>query len=287
MIDVFQTELSEFSKIKIGPYAMIYKAENSLEYLKNPVFVTDKIVLGNCSKVLINDDITNVIINVDRSPVIEHYNEVLHVSSGLTIDLLMEYLLKNEIGGLDYLAGIPASVGGLIWMNGGAFGHHIWEDVLHIRVINKNGTISTLKHENVKFSYRSSDLNSLNVKFIVDAFLRIHKEPYSELSKKIFEKIEYRKDHHPVDYPTLGSTFKNLPNVAAWKVVKELNLVNYRIGDAKFSEKHPNFIINMGSATFDDVKTLVTYAMRKSIETFHLEMNPEIVFLTNFNDHTI
>ncbi|HEU24986.1 MAG TPA: FAD-binding protein, partial [Mesoaciditoga lauensis] len=242
MITTIQMELSKISKIKIGPSASVYMAENAFEYMKNPLLVADKIVLGNCSKVLIGDNVKDVIINVDQNPVIEHRGEILHVSSGLTVDYLMEYLLKNEIGGPQYLAGIPATIGGLIWMNGGAFGHHIWEDILYIRAIDLNGKIFFLNHDDVKFSYRFSDLKSFNVKFIVDAFLRIHKIPYFELAKEISEKIEYRKIHHPVDYPSLGSTFKNSSNMLAWKVIQEIGLVNYRVGDAKFSEKHPNFI---------------------------------------------
>ncbi|BBJ27285.1 UDP-N-acetylenolpyruvoylglucosamine reductase [Athalassotoga saccharophila] len=279
MITTIQMELSKISKIKIGPSATIYMAENAFEYAKNPVFVTDKIVLGNCSKVLIGDNVKDVIINVDQNPVIEHYGEILHVSSGLKVDYLMEYLLKHEIGGPQYLAGIPATIGGLIWMNGGAFGHHIWEDILYIRAIDLNGRIIFLNRENVKFSYRYSDLKSFGVKFIVDAFLRIHKMSYSEISKEISEKIEYRKVHHPVDYPSLGSTFKNSPDMLAWKVIQEIGLVNYRIGDAKFSEKHPNFIVNLGDATFTDVKTLVECAMERSLKKLNLKISPEIIFI--------
>ncbi|MGC8704786.1 MAG: UDP-N-acetylmuramate dehydrogenase [Athalassotoga sp.] len=279
MITTIQMELSKISKIKIGPSASVYMAENAFEYMKNPLFVADKIVLGNCSKVLIGDNVKDVIINVDQNPVIEHRGEILHVSSGLTVDYLMEYLLKNEIGGPQYLAGIPATIGGLIWMNGGAFGHHIWEDILYIRAIDLNGKIFFLNHDDVKFSYRFSDLKSFNVKFIVDAFLRIHKIPYFELAKEISEKIEYRKIHHPVDYPSLGSTFKNSSNMLAWKVIQEIGLVNYRVGDAKFSEKHPNFIVNLGNATFADVKTLVEFAMERSLEKLNVKISPEIIFV--------
>ncbi len=279
MITTIKTELSRFSKIKIGPSATVYMAENAFEYMKNPAFITDKIILGNCSKVLIGNNVRHVIINVDQNPVIEHNGDILHVSSGLTVDYLMEYLLKNEIGGLQYLAGIPATIGGLIWMNGGAFGHHIWEDIIYIRVIDMNGKILWVKHDDVKFSYRFSDLRSINVKFIVDAFLKIHKASYFEIAKEILEKIEYRKTHHPINYPSLGSTFKNSTDILAWKVIQEIGLVNYKVGDAKFSEKHPNFIVNLGNATFDDVKTLVELAMERSLEKLNLKMDPEIILI--------
>lgn len=279
MLKKKKIDLGSFSHIKIGPECEVWYASNALELLQNPIFVLDKTILGNCSKLLLPEHLESAFLNVDESPVIDYSEGLIHVSSGLRLKQLLEYMVDNGLGGLDYMAGIPGTVGGLIWMNGGSFGRHVWSSIYEVRAINDEGAVVFLKPSDVDAVYRNSHLSQIGVKFVVDAYLYCEPQDKSEVKEEIVKKLEYRKKRHPVEYPSLGSTFKNSGDYKAWQLLTQVGLSGYRIGDAMFSTKHANFIVNLGKATRDDVLSLIELGQARVLKHFGIKLEPEIVIL--------
>ncbi|NLT83650.1 UDP-N-acetylmuramate dehydrogenase [Coprothermobacter proteolyticus] len=274
-----EINLKEFSHIKIGPESWVWSVDNSLEILDNPTFVVDKVILGNCSKLLLPNKLEEAFLNVDHEPVIEHSEGLVHVSSGTRLSDLLQYAMEEGLGGLDFMAGIPGTLGGLVWMNGGAFGRHVWNQIYQIRAITSTGEVIWLKPGDVGAEYRNSHLDKLGVKFVVDAFLYYKLQDKQDVRSQILSNIEYRKRRHPVEYPSLGSTFKNSKEYKAWELLTEVGLAGYRIGDAMFSTKHANFIINLGNATREDVLGLIKLGQARVYNRFGIWLEPEIVIL--------
>ncbi|HOL53699.1 MAG TPA: UDP-N-acetylmuramate dehydrogenase [Coprothermobacter proteolyticus] len=274
-----EINLKEFSHIKIGPESWVWSVDNSLEILDNPTFVVNKVILGNCSKLLLPNKLEEAFLNVDHEPVIEHSEGLVHVSSGTRLSDLLQYAMEEGLGGLDFMAGIPGTLGGLVWMNGGAFGRHVWNQIYQIRAITSTGEVIWLKPGDVDAEYRNSHLDKLGVKFVVDAFLYYKRQDKQDVRSQILSNIEYRKRRHPVEYPSLGSTFKNSKEYKAWELLTEVGLAGYRIGDAMFSTKHANFIINLGNATREDVLGLIKLGQARVYNRFGIWLEPEIVIL--------
>jgi UDP-N-acetylmuramate dehydrogenase len=274
-----EINLKEFSHIKIGPESWVWSVDHSLEILDNPSFVVNKVILGNCSKLLLPNKLEEAFLNVDHEPVIEYSEGLVHVSSGTRLSDLLQYAMEEGLGGLDFMAGIPGTLGGLVWMNGGAFGRHVWNQIYRIRAVTSTGEVIWLKPGDVDAEYRNSHLDKLGVKFVVDAFLYYKLQDKQDVRSQILSNIEYRKRRHPVEYPSLGSTFKNSKEYKAWELLTEVGLAGYRIGDAMFSTKHANFIINLGNATREDVLGLIKLGQARVYNRFGIWLEPEIVIL--------
>jgi UDP-N-acetylmuramate dehydrogenase len=279
MLNRKEINLKDFSHIKIGPPSNVWVASNAIELLENPGFIIDKTILGNCSKLLLPEELENAFLNIDEEPVIENSEGILHVSSGVRLKDLVHYCIDNGLSGFDFMTGIPGTVGGLIWMNGGSFGKHVWTQVEKARVISSDGRVLWLEPKDVKAEYRNSHLNQIGVKFVVDVYFYYEHEDKDDIKNEVVRKIEYRKKRHPVEYPSLGSTFKNPDGQRSWQLLTEVGLSGYRIGDSMFSTKHANFIINLGNATRTDVLSLIELAQARVLKRFGIHLEPEIVIL--------
>jgi UDP-N-acetylmuramate dehydrogenase len=170
------------------------------------------------------------------------------------------------------LAGIPGTVGGAVVMNAGAHGGEISDHLLAIEVL-REGVVEVVRKEEAGFYYRSSALASDIVLAATFGFPHGEKE---ELSKKRRELIMKRNDSQPLDLPNLGSMFKNPKNAHAAQLIEQAGLKGKRIGDAQVSEKHANFIVNLGSAKADDVVKLIELVKRTVYQHFGLMLDLEV-----------
>ena len=176
------------------------------------------------------------------------------VDSGVKNGVLAQFLLKNELTGFEFAAGIPGTIGGAIYMNAGAFGGEIANIVESVTYISlKDLKIYTLKNEQCEFAYRTS----------------IFEQDMDEFRNK-------RLSSQPLDKPSAGSTFKRGENFITAKLIDECNLKGYKIGGAQVSEKHAGFIINTGNASAKDIIDLIKYVKTKVYEKFGVEIKPEV-----------
>ncbi len=184
---------------------------------------------------------------------------------------LAEYVNK----GLEWAAGIPGTVAGAIRGNAGAFEGEMKDVVKEVEVFDaKTQKIKIFKNKDCQFSYRNSVFKKNPNLIILSAKIRSSRGN----PKKIQQYLNYRKERHPQE-PSAGSVFKNLFDVPAAKLIAECGLKGKRIGGAQISEKHPNFIINLGNAKSSDVLKLINLVKRKVKNKFGKKLEEEIQYL--------
>lgn len=277
--------LAPYTSIKIGGPCkrMIFpeKTHSLLEILKFlekegiPFFV-----LGGGSKLLVSDEgFAGVVVNLCNMKGLEiikkNENEVfIKGLSGTRINEIIALGIKEGFGGIEFLGGIPATLGGAIKMNAGAFGKSMSQLVKNIRIY-KNGKIQTLTCKAELWEYRKFKEDGI----IVEAELKLKRMKKEEIKALVKKYLEQRRKNQPLLEKTFGSVFKNPPNYYAGKLIEECGLKGYQIGAAKISEKHANFIVNLGNAKATDVLKLMKLAKEKVFLEFGIELEPEVNFL--------
>jgi len=207
---------------------------------------------------------------------------------------LSHYVFK----GLDWAAGIPGTIEGAVYGNASAFSHSIEEVVKEVEVYDiKRKKIKIFKNKDCKFGYRESIFKKNKNLIILSVKIRTKKSN----PKKIKECLEYRKNHHP-QLPSIGCIFKNFqfkitefrklikkfPQMRQFKergeiptafLITECGLKGKRIGEVQISEKHPNFIVNLGKGKAKDVRELISLAKKKVREKYGIKIEEEIQYL--------
>lgn len=271
-------EMKKHSNLKIGGIAKRFIYVEDKNELKEIYDKYDNIfLLGNGTNTLIDDkdlDITFVSLkNLNKITKLE--DNLIKVEAGLDFNKFIVYMNKNNLGGLENLAGIPGTVGGLVYMNGGAYGSEIFDNIESVEIFDENHEMRTLNKKDIKFSYRTTEIKEKNW-IIISATFRFEGE-YN--LQKVIEIQKLRESKQPLDKPNLGSTFKNPVGDFAARLISEAGLKEYRVGGIYVSPKHPNFIINDGNATFSDVEKLLKDIKKKIKELYNVELNEEIIIV--------
>ena len=195
---------------------------------------------------------------------------------------LADFAAKNNLSGFEFLSCIPGTVGGGLKMNAGCFGKEIKDILISIQAIDKNGNIFTIPAKEIKFNYRTNNLSD-DLIFLSASFLGKKQD-----NKKILEtmsKLKDKKDNNqPSRIKTSGSTFKNPikeTSKKAWELIKESVPADIKFGDACISEKHSNFFVNKGNASFNDMKKLINYVERSVFKKTGIKIEKEIKILEN------
>ncbi|VWL85935.1 UDP-N-acetylmuramate dehydrogenase [Oceanivirga miroungae] len=270
--------MKPFSNMKIGGIAkeLIY-IENEEELYKVFEMVDKYYLLGNGTNTLINDTKLDIsFISLKKLNKIEKKEDkYIYVESGVDLTEFTEFMKKNNLGGLENITGIPGSIGGLINMNAGAYGTTIFDKVEKVRLFRKDLGIVEISKEELGLRYRSTLIKD-NRWIVIGAYFRLD-EGFDE--EKSNDKIEKRKNNHPLEYPNLGSTFKNPENDFAARLISEASLKGYRIGDIEVSEKHPNFLVNKGNAKFCDVMKLIEHVKKVIKNKYDIELELELIII--------
>ena len=280
--------MSKHTSFRVGgnadAYIIVQNKENLIEVLKIAKEYNLPItIVGNGTNLLVKDNgIRGVVINYTSSNFeIIDANIVdgcqIKVDSGVKNGVLAQFLLKNELTGFEFAAGIPGTIGGAIYMNAGAFGSEIANIVESVTYISlKDLKIYTLKNEQCEFAYRTSIFEQDEDKIILEAIFNFKKGKKEEIAQKMDEFRNKRISSQPLDKPSAGSTFKRGENFITAKLIDECNLKGYKIGGAQVSEKHAGFIINTGNASAKDIIDLIKYVKTKVYEKFGVEIKPEV-----------
>lgn len=225
----------------------------------------------------------------------------LKIGANLLVAEVLERLTNLSLAGLEWAGGLPGEIGGAIRGNAGCFGREIKDILLGAEALNlKTGEKKFFKNEEINFGYRFSLFKKEKDWLILNGVFKFKKENQELIKKTIEEKINYRKEKHPLEYPNAGSIFKNIkletaseklktlaleknkikndpfPVIPTAFVISELGLKGFQIGQAKVSEKHANFIINLGKASFEDVVNLIDYLKKKVEDEFEVSLEEEI-----------
>lgn len=200
--------------------------------------------------------------------------QAVYAWGGLAITELLSFCSLNGLAGLEFLAGIPGSVGGAVAMNAGAFGEEIGQMVKDVQLITGDGKTVLRDSSQLSFSYRESSIPKGTV--ILKVRLELKKGQPDAIRRKITDHLKKRKASQPLDFHNGGSIFRNPPGDFAGRLIDQAGLKGKKIGDAMISPEHANFIINMGSARAEDILALMELARKRVSEEMGIELEPEI-----------
>jgi len=306
--------LKNYSSYKIGGFARLFvevittdEIKEVLNFANNqnlPVFI-----LGGGTNLLIGDGGFDGLVVHNRIEGIERENNNLILGSGVLIGDLLDYCIENFLSGLEWAGGLPGTVGGAVRGNAGAFKGEIKDNVLEVRSLDmKTNSNSDLLEEKIRtnsecsFGYRDSIFKSGEAanEFIAHVVLGLTTGDKEEIREKIQQKIDYRNNRHPMDLPNIGSTFKNIPLdllsldlqkefapfvkndpfavVPTTKLLALAGLKGRKVGGAMISDKHPNFIVNLGNAKASDVLALIEIAKKAVKEKYGINLEEEIIY---------
>ena len=284
---IFDYDLKKTNWFNIGGKAKAYFKPDSLGELSNflKIFgMKEKIlVLGAGSNILINDGLFDgVVIKLGKnfSNISILPNKTIVAGSATTDKKLSEFAKHNNIGGLEFLACIPGTVGGGLKMNSGCFNSEFKDIVLSVQAIDMNGMILTIPSSKINFEYRGNDL----AKDLI--FLSVSIKGEFKEREKIEEKtkcLQNRKEKaQPTKIKTGGSTFKNpikQTDKKVWELIQKSVPLDTKFGDAEISKKHSNFFINRNEASFQDMKRLIEFVKKnvKSKTGITIETEIEII----------
>ncbi len=281
-------KMKEYSNMKVGGTAkelIFIDDKNELKEIlqtRNNIFL-----LGNGTNTLINDGNLDIsFLSLKRLKKItveekvknaqkENSYDLVRVEAGLDLDDLIDFMEKNDYSGLENITGIPGSVGGLVNMNGGAYGTEIFDCIEEVEVCKNDGEIVKIKTTDLNFKYRTTEIKE-NKWIVISALFKFGFGFDKEASQ---DKKDQRKMKHPLDLPNLGSTFKNPEGAFAARLIADADLKGYRVGDVVVSSKHPNFITNVGNATFNDVISVIEHVKEVVFENFGVKLETEIIIL--------
>lgn len=237
-------------------------------------------VLGNGSNLLVNDSgYRGVILQIGQkmSDIAVEGNRIV-AKAGASLAQAARAALTHGLTGLEFAAGIPGTVGGGVVMNAGAYGGEMSQVVDQVRVVNRDGEVMELDNETMEFGYRNSAIKTGGFTVTEVTFL-LKPGDRKEIGARMEDLAERRKSRQPLEYPSAGSTFKRPEGHFAGKLIMEAGLGGFQIGGARVSEKHCGFIVNTGNATARDVKSVVDEVRVRVKNAFHVDLEPEIVFL--------
>ena len=275
-------EMKECSNMKVGGVAKELIIIEDKKELKEVLSTRNSIfLLGNGTNTLIPDgkiDISFVSLKEFKDITVEKIEDgydLVRVEAGLDLDELIKYMEENNYTGLENIAGIPGSVGGLVNMNGGAYGTEIFECIEEVEVCKLDGEIKTYKKNELSFKYRTTEIKKKNW-IVVSVLFKFERGFKKECAQ---DKYAQREIKHPLDLPNLGSTFKNPEGTFAARLISDAGLKGYRVGDAEISTKHPNFVTNLGNAKFSDVISVIEHVKKVVFEKSGIQLETEIVII--------
>lgn len=274
--------LKDYSSFKIGGTAdimlfpsTIKKLVKILKYFKrhNIKFI----VLGRATNVLICGD-KEVVVSLKKLTKMTAKNNVVYAEAGTSLFSLNKFLCENELSGLERLYGIPASVGGGIVQNCGAYSFSI-SDKLKTVTYFDGKKVKRVRKEKLDFSYRFSTFKEHSDYVVLGAEFKLRKGNKEDIQKRLNDILTLRKSRQPYDLPSAGSVFKKCNGVVVSKLIDELGLKGKTIGGAMVSTKHAGFIVNYNNATYEDVLGLIDFIKKKIKLEKNIDLDLEIVII--------
>jgi UDP-N-acetylmuramate dehydrogenase len=198
------------------------------------------------------------------------------VDAAADLGRMVTHCAKNDLGGMEGLIGVPGTVGGALRMNAGAYGTQIGSYVREVKVYRAKGRrIETLRGDQISFEYRHTSFAPDDMMLAVK--LELPSKTYPEILKGIRLCNEKRRASQPLGQKSAGCIFKNPPGGSAGRMIDELGLKGFHVGDARVSDRHANFFVNAGRATASDMLTLISSVRERVQSAYGLNLENEVV----------
>lgn len=278
--------MKNYTTFKTGGNCPLLISPNSVTVLSKILEECNKenlpyTVLGNGSNVLVSDDgLNSIVIHIadDLNKITLLDETTCFCEAGVKLSTLCNFALKHSLTGLEFAYGIPGSVGGAVFMNGGAYGGEMKDVVTKVYHIDKDGNEGCLIGDNLAFGYRTSAYEH-NGYIITGIEISLKKGNQSDIKEKMTELLSRRKDKQPLEYPSAGSTFKRPEGYFAGALIEECGLKGKQIGGARVSEKHAGFVINYDNATSTDILELMDFITETVKREKGVTLTPEVRIL--------
>jgi UDP-N-acetylmuramate dehydrogenase len=290
--------MSKHNSLRIGGPAELFVEVSRVEQLVAVVLFARRhgipyLVLGNGTNVLVSDYGINGLVIHNRTATISH--EVLdastalwHVDSGVLFSRLARLSCETGWTGQEWATSVPGSVGGGVVSNAGAHGKELKDDLLYVTLLTRDGLVEQWPADRLELGYRTSRFKAHGYRamsppeIILAAGIKLYRDTHHQCQAIMRGFLQERQAKQPQG-KSAGSTFKNPPGTSAGYLIEQVGLKGYRHGQAQFSPKHANFMMNLGGATAADVLYLMDLARRRVKEQFGIELEPEIEFVGDFH----
>lgn len=277
-----EASLKDYTSFKIGGKADVMIFPDTTDKLKILTSYAKKsgipvLVIGKGSNLLVSDGgFRGVVINTCRMDKIELIDETtILCQSGASLLKLCRFALENSLTGLEFAFGIPGTAGGAAYMNAGAYGGEMKDVLVSCEHITPNGAVKEYKGEELGLSYRHSAYSDGDL-IITALTLKLKKGVKAEIKAKMDELMSKRREKQPLEYPSAGSTFKRPDGYFAGALIEQCGLKGYTCGGAQVSEKHAGFVVNIGSATADDVLNVINHCQKTVFDNTGVTLEPEV-----------
>lgn len=236
-------------------------------------------VIGNGSNLIFNAHYEGILIKLEELNHLNIEDTKIAVEAGYSIMKLALKVSRMGLSGLEFATGIPGTVGGAVFMNAGAYKSDMGYIVKSVTVLTPELEIKELTNKEMEFHYRTSFLQTHPGYICLEAKIELMHGDREEIMDLIKERKKRRLETQPLEYPSAGSVFRNPDGDFAGRLVELIGYKGKKVGGAEVSKKHANFIINKGSATGKDIKTLIEEIRRKVKEQTGIELKVEQEFV--------
>ncbi len=278
---LFDAPMKHFTSMKVGgPADSLLFPKNRDELKKVVRYARRKkipfLILGKGTNLVVRDKgVRGWIINLTQGmKKIESNGEVVEAEAGVSLQRLVQFSVHKGLSGLEPFFGIPGTVGGGLAMNAGAWGAELKDVLLSVTFMKEDGEITEKSRSRLRFSYRG--LAVLPSWIILKGKFHLNRGKKEEIRERVKSYSEMRKRRQPLDYPSAGSVFKNPKEGPAGKWIEEAGLKGFRMGRAMVSDRHANFIINLGKAKAEEVIRLMTFVEKKVYEEKGISLEREV-----------
>ncbi|NKB81922.1 MAG: UDP-N-acetylmuramate dehydrogenase [Nitrospirales bacterium] len=278
----FHASLREFTSLRIGGPAEALVIPEDVEDLGKlvrqayaaqvPLFV-----LGGTNLLVRDGGLLGIVVSLSKFSMIQDESRhVVYAEGGVRMPVLVRHAISRSLSGLEWAAGIPGTVGGSVVMNAGTRLGEMKDSLQAIRLVDLQGQERVHTASSIAFSYRHADIPK---GVVVGAWLNLVAAPRTQIERTTKDYLRYRKNTQPLTRPNAGSVFKNPGPQTAGQLIEEAGLKGTRIGDAQISEKHANFIVNLGQARATDVQLLIQTIQQTVFQQTGVSLDPEITIV--------
>jgi len=278
---LFDAPMRQFTSMKVGGPADSLLFPKDAEELRKVIRYARRkkiplFILGKGTNLVVRDKgVRGWVISLTQGmKKIQTHGEVVEAEAGLSLQRLVQFSLGKGLAGLEPFFGIPGTIGGGVAMNAGAWGAELKDVLLSVTLMKEDGEIVERSRSRLRFSYRGLSIPPSWI--ILKARFRLKKGKKEEILERVKSYSEMRKRKQPLDYPSAGSIFKNPQEGPAGKWIDEAGLRGFRIGRAMVSERHANFIINLGKAKAEEVIRLMEFVEKKIYEEKGISLEREV-----------
>lgn len=276
--------MSRHTTFKIGGNADILVKVKSIAELKETLVLAKEFglpyfILGKGSNLLVSDNgIEGIVISLDGIDNVSIDGDTVVCGAGASLRTVCLAVQRQSLSGLEFAYGIPGTVGGALYMNAGAYGGEMSQVVVSATAIDTNGNEIILSLSDMQLGYRTSVFKNSGM-IITSVTFKLKCGDKSEIKAAMDDFFSRRRDKQPLEYPSAGSTFKRPEGYFAGALIEQNDLKGVSVGGAQVSEKHAGFVINKGSATCEDVLSLIKKVQDTVKSADGVDLEPEVIFV--------